>query len=118
MGHQGFNDTWAPFTMKNMLCTTSMYVICKDVKQTQNTHDGNVVVVEEDMTTLNIEIAKAAFNAAYNSEYVIPTEAPVPEVVTEPVTETPAAAGGNSMMMIIGVVVVIAIVVAVVVMKK
>merc|ERR1711935_841168 len=114
MGHQGFNDTWAPFTMKNMLCTTSMYVICKDVKQTQNTHDGNVVVVEEDMTTLNIEIAKAAFN----SEYVIPTEAPVPEVVTEPVTEKPAAAGGNRMKIIIGVVVVIAIVVAVVVMKK
>merc|ERR1712191_14028 len=116
-GHQGFNDTWAPFTMKNMLCTTSMYV-CKDVQQTSNTHDGQVVVVEKDMTTLNIEIAKAAFNAAYNSEYALPTEATVPVVVTEPVTETPVAAGSNNMMMIIGVLVVIAIVVAVVVMKK
>merc|ERR1712071_509952 len=113
----GFNDTWAPFTMKNMLCTTSMYVICKDVQQTSNTHDGQVVVVEKDMTTLNIEIAKAAFNAAYNSEYALPTESTVPVVVTEPVTETPVAAGDN-MMMIIGVVVVIAIVVAIVVMKK
>merc|ERR1712032_1545158 len=103
-GHQGYNDTFSPMTMKNMFCTKTMYVICREdgINTATSSHSGNVDVTTSmvDMTSVNVDIVKAAFDATYTP--VVSTEAPV--------TEAPEAAGGNMMRNIIIVVVVLAII--------
>lgn len=110
-GHQGFNDTFAPMTMTNMPCTTSMYVICMADSKVDGgmSHNGLVTVVTKDMNTANVEIVKQAFDSKYDGSYVEPTSPPVIDPVTEPVEETP-----NNMMRNIGIVVVVLVIIAVV----
>lgn len=109
-GHQGFNDTFAPMTMTNMPCTTSMYIICSAPEMVDGamSHNGLITVVTKDMNTANVEIVKQAFNSKYDGSYVEPTSAPIVPV-TEPVEETT-----NNMMRNIGIVVVVLVLIAVV----
>lgn len=117
-GHQGFNDTFAPMTMTNMPCTTTMYVICmqSNIVDGSMSHNGLVTVVTKDMNTTNVEIVKQAFNSKYDGSYVEPTSPPIIDPVTEPAEETPNNMRRN---IIIGVVVLVLIaVVAFVATKK
>jgi len=117
-GHQGYNETWAPMTMKNMPCTSSMYLICRSMEPSGTTHSGAVTVVKKDMNTVNVEIVKAAFNAAYNSEFVTPAPVTVAPVSLDG-GEGPAKSGGNQMKIIIAAVVIIVVVIgAFVALKK
>jgi hypothetical protein len=115
-GHRGFNDTWAPMTMKNMPCTSSSFLICRASEpMAATTHSGAVTVVKKNMNTVNVEIVKAAFNAAYNSEFVTPV--PITQAPVTTATEEPAKKKGN-MMQIIGGIVIIVVIVVVVALKK
>ena len=110
-GHQGFNDTFAPMTMTNMPCTTSMYIICSAPLMVDGavSHNGLITVVTKDMNTTNVEIVKQAFNSKYDGSYVEPTSGPIVDPVTEPVEETTNNMGRN-----IGIVVVVLVLIAVV----
>jgi len=80
-GHQGYGDTFAPMTMKNMACSDSMYLICRDSQQSGTSHSGAVTVVNKDMTTTNVDIVRAAFDFKYKpvaimDDEIVVTDAP------------------------------------------